>query len=661
MRTVFLFFAAIFAGLLSVALQAQAPAPSVVSAPKPVSLIPLADFASVPFISQPRLSPDGTILAGIMSTNGRQGIVALNLFNKAESPVKLAIPDGSQAAWIRWVNNDHLIVGLHALLPVASGDRWTITRLISVNRKTGKVSKILWDSGGQNASDVIWVAHDGSPNILVSAQNSIYLDEEFWPAVHRVNVETGSKSVVIRGKPTVMDWFADGSGNVRAGSSYNDDSRKFRLLYRGEGGGLFRTVDAADSRKQETLTSPFLFIPGTDNALIVQENDDGSSTVNEIDLKTQQDLRTVYAAPPGSEIDRVFTSVDEKTLLGVSYSGNQSGVSWIDPALNEVQAAIDKSVPGKLAQIVSMSADRTRLLVLIDRPDSPGALYFFDLANAKLVRIAFINEALGTRPLNPVKMIRYKARDGLEIEAVLTLPRDRQAKNLPVIMLPHGGPWGQDTLTYDYWAQFLASRGYAVIQPNFRGSIGYGSAFVRKGEGQMGLAMQDDITDGLAWAVKEGIADPKRACIVGASYGGYAAMWGVAKDPELYRCAVSIAGVANLRREVNDFGNSYMGGKYRDDWKRMSPDFAAVSPFNAVNRIKAPLLLIHGKKDIIVDFAQSNAMFGNMRGAGKDVELVMLPEADHQFSRQSDRVSLLTALENFLLKHNPPDPAPMSK
>lgn len=600
-------------------------------------------------------------MAGIVSVNGQQGVATFNLFNKAERPILLSIPEGSQAAWIRWVNNDHLIVGLHSLLPVTGGERWTITRLISVNGKTGKVTKILWDKGGQNASDVIWIANDGSPDILVSAQNSIYLDPEFWPSVYRVNVETGKSRVVVQGKPLVMDWFADAAGNVRAGASYNDDSRKFRLLYRPESGGLFRTVDAADTRKQESLTSPFLFLPGTDNALVVQENADGSSVVAEIDLKTQQDLRTVYTAPTGSEIESVYTSADDKTLLGVGLSGDKPGMVWIDPALSEVQAAIDKSVPGKSARIVSMSADRSRLLLLIDRPDSPGALYFFDMGNGKLVRIAFINEALGAKTLNPAKLINYKARDGLQIEAVLTLPRDRPAKGLPVIMLPHGGPWAQDTLTYDYWAQFLASRGYVVIQPNFRGSTGYGSAFVRKGEGQMGLAMQDDITDGLVWAVKEGIADPKRACIVGASYGGYAAMWGIAKDPDLYRCAVSIAGVANLRREVNEFGNSFMGGKYRDDWKRMTPDFKVVSPFNAVDRIKVPLLLIHGKKDIIVDHAQSNSMFGRMRGAGKSVELVTLPEADHSFSREADRVTLLTALEGFLFKHNPPDPVPAPK
>jgi dipeptidyl aminopeptidase/acylaminoacyl peptidase len=253
--------------------------------------------------------------------------------------------------------------------------------------------------------------------------------------------------------------------------------------------------------------------------------------------------------------------------------------------------------------------------------------------------------------------VQYKARDGLEIEAVLTLPPGREARNLPIVIMPHGGPWAHDTLDYDYWAQFVASRGYAVLQPNFRGSTGYGTEFLRKGQGQMGLAMQDDVTDGLAWAVKEGLADPKRACIVGASYGGYAAMWGVAKDPDLYRCADSVAGVANLRRDVNDFGSALLAKKFRDDWQRMTPDFAAVSPINAVERIKVPLLLIHGKKDIRVDAVQSTSMASKMRGAGKPVELVILPEADHSFTREADRLTLLTSIEAFLLKHNPPDPA----
>ncbi len=616
-----------------------------------------ADYGRLPFIAQPRLSPDGLSMAGLINIQGEQVIAMRSLFKSDEKPVYVRTPEGTQVTWLRWVGDNNLLVGLYSLRPV-EGERWPILRMVGIDRTTGKITTIMWDRLGQNAADVLWTASDGTPNILMAAQNSVYIGEDFWPEVWRVNIATGKRSSVLKGRTDVMDWFADSDGNIRTGVSYDDDHRKFKLFYRDPGASSFKAVDTADARQQEALTQPFLFIPGTSHALTLHDNAEGLTAVYEMDLLTQQDVRTVYTAPAGSEVDNVWVARDGKTLLGVSYSGASSGTMWLDPTLAEVQAAIDKSVPDKRARIVSMSEDRTRLLLIIDRPDTPGALYYFDITTNKMQRIAILNDKLGAKPLNPAKLIRYKARDGLEIEAVLTLPRDRPAKGLPIVMLPHGGPWGQDTLDYDYWAQFIASRGYAVLQPNFRGSTGYGTPFMRKGEGQMGLAMQDDISDGLAWAAKEGIADPKRACIVGASYGGYAAMWGIARDPDLYRCAVSIAGVANLRREVNDFGDTIMGGKYKDDWKRMTPDFAAVSPINSIPRIKAPLLLIHGKKDITVDYAQSESMFNKMRGAGKAVELVPMPLADHHFTREADRILLLSSIETFLARHNPADPPP---
>lgn len=167
--------------------------------------------------------------------------------------------------------------------------------------------------------------------------------------------------------------------------------------------------------------------------------------------------------------------------------------------------------------------------------------------------------------------------------------------------------------------------------------------------------MQDDISDGVNWAVKQGLVDPKRVCIVGASYGGYAAMWGIAKDPDQYRCAISISGVAALRREVNDFGETLHGNLYKKQWQEMTPDFNAVSPINSIARIKVPLMLIHGKRDVTVDHVQSEKMFNAMQKAGKKVEFVSLPLADHYFTRQEDRVVLLSSIERFLKEHNPPD------
>jgi dipeptidyl aminopeptidase/acylaminoacyl peptidase len=208
---------------------------------------------------------------------------------------------------------------------------------------------------------------------------------------------------------------------------------------------------------------------------------------------------------------------------------------------------------------------------------------------------------------------------------------------------------------YGAAAQDLANRGYAVMQPNFRGSTGYGREFMTKGFGQMGLAMQDDVTDGMNYLAEQGIIDPKRVCIIGASYGGYSAMWGVVKDPDLYRCSISIAGVSNVRRDVNAFGGTVLSRTFSAQWKKMSSDFKSISPVNFVDQITVPMLLIHGKRDDSVDYKQSTRMEKKMRDAGKDVEMLILPEADHYFLRQDDRIALLTAMEGFLKKHNPPD------
>ncbi len=621
---------------------------------KPLAPLDAAAFARIPFIENATLSPDGTRIAGLLGVGGQQRISLMPLFDKSQGSIHIAVPEGTEASWVRWVNDDNLIVGLQALLAIHPGGRSYVSRMIAINRSSGKITKLMWDSAGQNAADVLWIPSDGSTEILVAAQNSFYLDAGFFPTVYRLDVTNGRRRTAAEERPGIYDWSADSSGTVRIGTGYEDSNRKFRLIYRGEGGqGSFRTIDKADSRKRESLLYPFQFLPGTDHALIMGDDDNGFTAVYEVDMTTQSTVRTVFSAPKGTEVERAWLSADGKTVLGYGTSAADSMMQWIDPQIAEVQTQIDKSVPNRKARILSFNRDRTRMLISIDRADAPGALYFFDVTDGRMQRIAQFNDAIGSRTLSPVRLIRYKARDGLEIEAVLTLPKDRPATGLPIVVMPHGGPWGQDRLSYDYWAQFVAGRGYAVLQPNFRGSTGYGTDFVRKGEGQLGLAMQDDVTDALRWAVAEGIADPKRACIMGGSYGGYAAMWGIAKDPDQYRCAISIAGVASLRREVNDFGGSFMQGKYRDDWQRMTPDFAAVSPLNAVARIKAPLLLIHGKKDVTVESSHSDSMNNRMRAAGKAVELVMLPEADHYFTRQADRQVLLQSVEAFLAKHNP--------
>lgn len=613
------------------------------------------DYAVLPYVSEPELSPDGKFWAGLFGIGGTRRICILSLFDQDFPTHCLAVPDMTEAGGLEWAGNDNVLLHL-VKQQFVEASRWYISRLIGISRKTGKLTTLLWDKNGQNADHVLWIARDGSPTALVAAQSSIYDDGGFWPAVYRVNVETGAAPQVQHGVDDVMHWAADGTGTVRLGYGFDDFRQKSRLLYRPASGGGLQTIDEANVKKKETMIRPVGFVAGTDHGILIHEDADKRSALFEVDLFTQKDVRKIWTAPEGSRIEGTTMADDRQTVQGVWLAGKQKGQVWLDPVLAELQAAFEKAVPDRRVHIVSLSADKQRMLVRIDRADNPGSIYFYDQADGSLHLIAYANSQLKAQPQNPASMIRYKARDGLEIEGVLTLPKGRDAKKLPVVVMPHGGPWAHDTDDYDYWAQFVASLGYAVLQPNFRGSDGYGEDFEHKGDGQLGLAMQDDLNDALKWLVDQGIGDAGRACLVGASYGGYATMWGLARDPDLWRCGISIAGVSLLRREVNDMGyNTLYEVSNRNAWQRMTPDFNAVSPANATARIKAPLMLIHGRMDATVPYDQSLTMASRMKGAGKPVEFVSMPKADHNFTRAEDRLALLKAMEGFLKKNNPVD------
>ncbi len=614
--------------------------------------LPTEVFSKIPFIEDPVLSPNGKYIAGLFGISGEQRIVMISLDKDGSAPVVVAVPDESQVNRIRWVNDDNIIASLTVLSRVQD-DNWYLSRLIAINRNTKALTKLMWKLRGQNAADILWTPKDGSNEILIAGQDSIFSNQPgFWPSVYKVNVETGKSKKVVRGKLGVLDWAADHNGNVRIGIGYNDHLKTSIINYASEGSRSFKTIDRVNLGRDEDLELPFSFIPGGDTGLMFKDDAEGNTAIAEVDLKTQNIIKWVHTAEDG-DIRSIRTSYIDDSIIGIRKSGSDNGIEWLQPSLASAQKDLEKAAPKARVFIESYSHDYSVILARISTPDNPGLIFSYDTNTQELVRFASVNESIGNKRLSRVKAIQYDARDGLEIEGILTLPKGRTPKNLPFIVMPHGGPWAHDRVSYDYWAQFLANRGYAVLQPNFRGSTGYGKAFMLKGQGQMGLAMQDDVTDGVAWAVEQGIADPKRVCIVGASYGGYSAMWGLIKDPDLYRCAISIAGVANLRREVNDFGSAIRENLFKSQWKKMTPDFNAVSPIKSVEKIKAPLLLIHGVKDVTVDHKQSVSMNKAMKKANKDVEFVSVPLADHYFTREEDRLLLLKSMEEFLAKHNP--------
>jgi dipeptidyl aminopeptidase/acylaminoacyl peptidase len=286
-----------------------------------------------------------------------------------------------------------------------------------------------------------------------------------------------------------------------------------------------------------------------------------------------------------------------------------------------------------------------------------GSWYLVDVAQLRANGVAVERLAIEPEQVGPISRVSYTAADGLELDGILTLPPGREAKNLPLIMFPHGGPGSYDSVTFDWWAQAFASRGYAVFQPNFRGSTNRDEAFQRAGYGQWGRKMQSDISDGLAELARQGIVDPKRACIVGASYGGYAALAGVTLQQGLYRCAVAVAGVSDVSMMFNtdnrESGQDRMVRRSLLEELGPRSGFDAVSPRRFAAQADAPILLIHGRDDTVVPFEQSTKMADALKDAGKPYRLVELREEDHWLSRSTTRMQMLEETMAFVQEHNP--------
>ncbi|WP_176943632.1 S9 family peptidase [Sphingomonas sp. YR710] len=350
-----------------------------------------------------------------------------------------------------------------------------------------------------------------------------------------------------------------------------------------------------------------------------------------------------------------------RTLAGYEIEGDVPAYRLFNARQQKIIDATQKAFPGLAIDLIDWNDAFDRLIVKTDGVGDPGTWWLVDIktGDAKVLGISY---ALHAADVAPMKMIRYKAGDGMDISAVLTLPPGRPAKNLPVIVFPHGGPAARDYPGFDWWAQAFASRGYAVLQPNFRGSSGYGVAFEKAGHGEWGGKMQSDLSDGLAQLVKDGIADPKRACIMGASYGGYAALAGVTLQQGIYRCAVAVAGVSNVGKmastDIDESADNRMTIRGIKDEIGSGRDLAKVSPIRFIDKVAAPILLIHGKDDTVVAYEQSKDMASALLAAGKTVEFITLPNEDHWLSKSETRLAMLKAAIAFVEKYNPSDTSP---
>ena len=324
----------------------------------------------------------------------------------------------------------------------------------------------------------------------------------------------------------------------------------------------------------------------------------------------------------------------------------------------QLQAMIDRALPGAANTVIGASEDESQIMIRSWSDRQPGVFYLLDRQRQQLRKIFDTAPWLRPARLARTLPLQYAARDGLVIHGYLTLPHGAAKTNLPLVVLPHGGPWVRDVLSYDPDVQFLASRGYAVLQVNYRGSPGYGEAFSKAGRHQIGKGIQNDITDGVKWAIQAGIADRRRIAIVGSSYGGYSAEWALTNTPELYRCGVSIAGVSDWLRIIkveNHQEETRIAYRY---WKEQigDPDtdettLREISPIYHVDRIRAPIFVAHGQEDPVVPISQSRRLVAALKDRGLPYEEMFRPAEGHGFSSYEDRLELYRRMGEFLDKN----------
>lgn len=631
--------------LVCAAIAAVSANTSVAAAPLP-DAVSVETFAMLPEVEGAQLSPDGTKIAAKFAINGRMTLIVMSLAGGGK-PAGLYMGE-VDVNWWRWVGNDWLTIGLGAQQMIR-GEEMYVTRTLGASSDLKKVTKLDWFHSGQLADNVIWAARDGSPRILLSKQTGFDTEQQWLPSVHEFDVSTGKSKQVTGPKIDVFEWFADPIGNVRLGSGYRFTDKRFFYLYRGADGGSFTTI-ASSRRDENSTTHPAIF--RSDGSAIAVDDVDGRYEVYEMALPSFTLGRKIFAVP-SYDTGQLYLNAAGNDLVGVGLTERKYRIIWLDPAMKKLQRELDALDNTGNARIIDWSDDLKTILVRVGSASQASGLFVWSPAQGNARLVSWNNDVLKDRKLSPVSTVNFSARDGTPIEAVLTLPRGREAKNLPFIVMPHGGPFARDDESFDWWAQYLAEQGYAVIQPNYRGSSGYGRDFSKLGEGQWGLKMQDDLNDALAWAAKQGIADPKRACMVGASYGGYAAMRAAQRDGSLYRCAISYAGVSDLGA-MTRYDGQFLFGDVRKKWlRKQAPDFKEVSPRFGASSFSAPILIAHGVEDKRVPVKQSRLMVSELKKAGKPHEYLEQSEGDHHFSRGQDRLQFLKAMKAFLDKHNP--------
>jgi dipeptidyl aminopeptidase/acylaminoacyl peptidase len=612
---------------------------------------PVEHFFQLPRFAHMAISPDGAHIAALSPVNGRQNLVILD--TKTRKPTPVTAESGDDIVAVAWVNSRRLVVANGQLATEAFRQR--NNGLFALDLDGGGLRML---SGGTNfvvrPLSLVRTLPGETDDVIV--QETIYsMLGAKSGGLFRLDTRTGRRTPIDIGKPDAGEsesWVVDNGGVARVLTAFSEG--KVRIHYRAGPDAPWKKL--AESSQTQPGWQP-LAVAADGRTLLVSDrrNRDKAAIVRYDPDKGE--FGEILAQHPQVDLDQL--RFDEGVPVGVTFEADRGGFGWFDGKLARLQRDVDAALPGTVNRL-SWSRDRSMVLVSSHSDVLPGAFYLLDVKAGKMSWLVDRAPWIKPKEMAPRRAIRYEARDGLPIPAYLTLPRGSDGRNLPLVVVVHGGPWiSGDIWEFDPEAQFLASRGYAVLQPNFRGTTRYGWKHFAASFGQWGGAMQDDVTDGVKWAIAEGIADPKRVCIYGASYGGYATMMGLAKTPDLYRCGINYVGVTDVRLFLTATWADYAQSDFiRHAVKDMVGDAArdaerlkATSPVELAGRIRSPVLMAYGVEDQRVPIEHGTRMRDALERAGaKPVWLVAEGEG-HGFRSPANQKMFYEAMEKFLAEH----------
>jgi dipeptidyl aminopeptidase/acylaminoacyl peptidase len=618
-------------------------------------LIPVENFAHHDSYSHPRLSPDGQYLAVCVGNDENYAVVIYKLSDMSHPASYLPMHKFQVPADIHWVSSTRLIV--EKAMMIGSLDKPYLTGEILATDVDGKHIDAMFsrDWGVESHGDVRQLDEGFATVVGLPAKdnNHFYMQAYMWNDEHNtwlydVDAGNGTRHMLSQVGYKNMDFIVDADGKPRyaSGLDITDDF----IVYKQINGAWAQLSKGDDSYNFQ----PLRFSSDDQHLYAYSSTHSGPEALLQTDADGNN--RQVLAKDDFGSIDHIQWTPGRQPFAASTATGLPTPII-INPnePLAQLYAGLSKKFPDDFVDFTSFSKDGSKLVFLVSGDRNPGDYYLFDIEHHSIRKLFSIGEGIDRSKLGTRTPMRFTASDGTPLEAILTVPAGASMNNLPMVLLPHGGPYEiEDDWFYDNEAQFLASRGYLVLQVNFRGSGGRGPAFVKSGYGKWGTRIQQDLIDGVKWAEAQHFADPKRVCVYGASFGGYSAMMSVIRAPDLFKCAVGYAGVYDLAMmyDKGDTQESTFGVNYLHQAIGTDPaELAANSPDKLADKITVPVLLIHGEDDKRAPFAQAKAMRAALDAAHKPYEWLSKPGEGHGFYAEANNVDLYNHLQAFLAKY----------